>query len=113
MEVARKKSLAAMALALSVEDDEDVQISSFKRKRSCWMKTWMFQKGRGIQNHLYRELLRSLTPTSIVGFYAYRANSLRSCWRSWGQRLPEKTLPCAEAFSPATRLQVTSLPCNW
>ncbi|KAL1477350.1 hypothetical protein MTO96_035801 [Rhipicephalus appendiculatus] len=59
------------------------------------MKTWMFQKG--IQNQLYRELLlsdpdeyRRLLRLSCV-------NSSRSCWRSWGQRLPEKTLSCAEA----------------
>ena len=38
IKVAGKKSVAAMALALSVEDDEDMQIYSFKSIGNCSTK---------------------------------------------------------------------------
>ncbi|KAL1429142.1 hypothetical protein MTO96_016587 [Rhipicephalus appendiculatus] len=106
MEVARKKSLAAMALALSVEDDEDVQISSFKRKRSCWMKTWMFQKGRGIQNHLYRELLLS-DPDEYRRLLRLSCEQFTQLLALVGPTIAREDTAMRRSISPATRLQVT------
>ncbi|KAL1458785.1 hypothetical protein MTO96_043462, partial [Rhipicephalus appendiculatus] len=106
MEVARMKSLAAMALALSLEDDEDVQISSFKRKRSCWMKTWMFEKGRRIQNHLYRELLLS-DPDKYRRFLRLSCEQFTQLLALVGPIVAREDTAMRRSISPVTQLQDT------
>lgn len=44
-----------MAVALCEIDEE---CYSFRRKRSCWQKDWMGRKELGVQNLLYKELLK-------------------------------------------------------
>ncbi|KAH8041242.1 hypothetical protein HPB51_014390 [Rhipicephalus microplus] len=56
MDADRKRRLAAMAAALC-EIDEDCY--SFRRKWSCWQKDWVGRKELGVQNLLYKQLLKT------------------------------------------------------
>ncbi|KAH7944681.1 hypothetical protein HPB51_028599 [Rhipicephalus microplus] len=56
MDADRKRRLAAMAVALCEIDEERY---SFRRKQSCWQKDWVERKELGVENLLYKELLKT------------------------------------------------------
>ncbi|KAH6925518.1 hypothetical protein HPB50_006521 [Hyalomma asiaticum] len=59
MDVARKRRLAAMAVALEESAQDEEESGLLQCKRAVWVKPWLTKKSLGMQNQLYEELLAS------------------------------------------------------
>lgn len=59
MDVARKRRLAAMAVALEESAEDEEESGLLQCKRAVWVKPWLTKKSLGMQNQLYEELLAS------------------------------------------------------
>ncbi|KAM7309617.1 uncharacterized protein ISCGN_006618 [Ixodes scapularis] len=101
MEVDRKRRLAAMAAALSCDEDE-----SCGSKRSLWMKDWMCRKERGMQNQLYEELLDS-DPEEYRRLLRVSREQFLQLLSRVGPRIARQDTVMRRAIPPETRLQVT------
>ncbi|KAG0423295.1 hypothetical protein HPB47_000919 [Ixodes persulcatus] len=101
MEVDRKRRLAAMAAALSCNEDE-----SCASKRSLWMKDWMCRKERGMQNQLYEGLLDS-DPEEYRRLLRVSREQFLQLLSRVGPRIARQDTVMRRAIPPETRLQVT------
>nr|XP_037275506.1 protein ANTAGONIST OF LIKE HETEROCHROMATIN PROTEIN 1-like [Rhipicephalus microplus] len=92
-----------MAVALC-EIDEDCY--SFRRKRSCWQKDWVGRKELGVQNLLYKELLKTDHEEYRRLLRVSREQFLQLLSRV-ETRIQKKDTVMRQSISAETRLQVT------
>ncbi|KAH8025775.1 hypothetical protein HPB51_011453 [Rhipicephalus microplus] len=92
-----------MAVALC-EIDEDCY--SFRRERSCWQKDWVGRKELGVQNLLYKELLKTDHEEYRRLLRVSREQFLQLLSRV-ETRIRKKDTVMRQSISAETRLQVT------
>nr|XP_054925464.1 uncharacterized protein LOC129384276 [Dermacentor andersoni] len=102
MEAEQKRRLAAMALALCV-DEEDYYPAP---KRSCWVKDWMCRKELGLQNQLFKELVVS-DPSEYRRLLRVSREQFAELLARMGPRIARKTTVMRQPIQPATKLQAT------
>ncbi|KAH9379721.1 hypothetical protein HPB48_009128 [Haemaphysalis longicornis] len=101
MEMERKRRLAAMALALQI-DEEDHPAP----KRSCWVKEWMSRKELGLQNQLFQELVVS-DPAEYRRLLRVSRDQFAEPLARVEPRITRQTTVMRQPIPPATKLQVT------
>ncbi|XP_065281939.1 uncharacterized protein [Dermacentor albipictus] len=102
MEAEQKRRLAAMALALCV-DEEDYYPAP---KRSCWVKDWMCRKELGLQSQLFKELVVS-DPSEYRRLLRVSREQFAELLARVGPRIERKTTVMRQPIQPATKLQAT------
>lgn len=102
MEAEQKRRLAAVALALTIEDEED----PIEPKRACWVKPWMCRKDLGLHSQLFSELLVS-DPDEYRRLLRVSEEQFLQLLARVGPRIERQDTVMRRAITPATRLQVT------
>nr|XP_054931764.1 uncharacterized protein LOC129387071 [Dermacentor andersoni] len=102
MEAEQKRRLAAMALALCV-DEEDYYPAP---KRSCWVKDWMCRKELGLQNQLFKELVVS-DPSEYRRLLRLSREQFAELLARMGPRIARKTTVMRQPIQTAAKLQAT------
>ncbi|KAG0435955.1 hypothetical protein HPB47_018229 [Ixodes persulcatus] len=102
MEVERKRRLAAVALALIIEDEEDFS----EPKKACWMKPWMCRKDLGLHSQHFSELLVS-DPNEYRRLLRVSQEQFLELLARVGPTIERQESVMRRAITHATRLQVT------